>query len=303
MTSALSVRNLTKIYDNGLQALSGVNLIVEEGDFFALLGYNGAGKTTMLGCIAGLLNKSGGDIEVFGHDTVGEPNLAKREIGIVPQEFNFSFFEKVIDIVVWQAGYFGIPKKQALINAEEILKQLDLWDKREEYSRNLSGGMKRRLMIARALVHKPRLLILDEPTAGVDVELRRGMYEYLEKINREGTTIILTTHYLEEAEQLCRNVAIIKKGQIVKQGPIKELIKTLDKEVYLVDLKQIKDLKQVTGFTLNQVDDNTVQVEITKNQSLNDFIAALDKAGLEVTGMRAKDNRLEELFINVLNQA
>jgi ABC-2 type transport system ATP-binding protein len=308
MSKALSVRGLSKIYANGLQALKGLNLEVEEGDLFALLGYNGAGKTTLIGTITGLVNKTEGQIEVFGQNSDLDPAGTKRMIGVVPQEFNFNIFEKVQDIVVDQGGYFGIPRKEAITRAEEILRQLDLWDKRNSQARTLSGGMKRRLMIARALIHRPKLLILDEPTAGVDVELRRGMWDYLQKINTEGTTIILTTHYLEEAELLCRNVAIIKQGVIVKQGGMKELLSTLESQKYQLDIKSagqnmhLPDKLQLDDFELSRIDEDTYEVDLRKNQNLSRLIFQLSQIGLEIDGMRAKENRLEELFIRILNQ-
>jgi len=299
---ALSVKNLTKTYGNGVTALNGVDLDIDEGDFFALLGANGAGKTTLIGIVTGLVNKTAGEVKIFEYDLDNQLNKAKFQIGIVPQEFNFGMFEKVIDIVVNQGGYYGIDRETALIRAEESLKKLGLWEKRNLVSRTLSGGMKRRLMIARALIHKPRLLILDEPTAGVDVELRIGMWEYLQKINSEGTTIILTTHYLEEAQQLCKNVAIIKQGEIVKKDNMKNLLGTLEKEVYLVDIKKAEKLEPSSLFKVEMVDKNTLEVELESKQTVNDFINYLTKQNIIVTAMRPKANRLEELFLSVVNQ-
>jgi ABC-2 type transport system ATP-binding protein len=298
---ALSIQNLSKTYPSGTVALTDLNLEVEEGDFFAFLGENGAGKTTTISIITNLLNKTSGTVTVFGYDLDTQPTQLKNQIGVVPQDINLSMFEKCIDIVVWQAGYYGIAREEALVRAEEVLKQLDLWEKRNEYSRNLSGGMKRRLMIARALMHKPRLLILDEPTAGVDVGLRKGMWEYLKKLNESGTTIILTTHYIEEAEELCNHVAMINKGKIVRTGTIKDLIKGLDKEEYLVDINStLADLPDIKGFECSLIDENTIKVEINKGQTINDFITQLSGHKLIVTGMRQTENRLEKLFLETI---
>lgn len=297
---AVKIEHISKVYSNGVHALKDVNLTIEKGDFLALLGYNGAGKTTLIGILTGLVNKSSGQAAIFGYDITTEANNAKNMVGVVPQEFNFNIFEKVIDIVVNQAGYFGVSREEALPRAEKILKQLELWDKRDVQSITLSGGMKRRLMIARALIHNPKLLILDEPTAGVDVELRRGMLEYLKKINEDGTTIILTTHYLEEAEQLCKTLAIIKEGEIVRYGKLQELIKGLDTEKYLVDVDTTRGYTKVQGFEVSQFSPDTLEVEIKRGQTLNDFIDELTKNKIKVQGMRAKENRLEELFISIL---
>lgn len=302
--NALEITGLTKTYPNGVTALNGINLTVKEGDFFAFLGENGAGKTTTISIITSLLNKTQGTVKVFGYDLDTQANDVKNQIGVVPQDINLSMFEKCIDIVVWQAGYYGIARQEALLRAEEVLKQLDLWDKRNEYSRNLSGGMKRRLMIARALMHKPRLLILDEPTAGVDVGLRKGMWEYLKQLNAEGTTIILTTHYIEEAEELCNNVAMINKGEIIRIGTIKELIKSLDSEDYVVDINsEIHELPHIQGFVCELIDSNTIKVMINKGQTINDFITQLSSFELIVTGMRQTENRLEKLFLETITTA
>jgi len=302
--NALTIQNLTKVYPNGTEALKGIDLEVEEGDFFAFLGENGAGKTTTISIITSLLNKTSGSVEVFGYDLDSQPNQVKNQIGVVPQEINVSMFEKCIDIVTWQAGYYGITREKALERAEVILKQLELWDKRDEYSRNLSGGMKRRLMIARALMHEPRLLILDEPTAGVDVSLRKGMWEYLKKLNKqEGVTIILTTHYIEEAEELCNHVAMINKGEIVRTGTIKDMIKGLDQEDYFVDVSsEIKQLPRLNGFDCKLEDENTILVTIKKGQTINDFIAELGKHKIIVSGMRQTENRLEKLFVQTIQK-
>jgi ABC-2 type transport system ATP-binding protein len=298
---ALSIQNLKKVYPDGTQALKGIDLEVEEGDFFAFLGENGAGKTTTISIITNLLNKTSGTVTVFGHDLDTQPNQVKNQIGVVPQEINLSIFEKCIDIVVWQAGYYGIDRKTAIERAEELFKTLGLWEKRDQKSQNLSGGMKRRLLIARALIHKPKLLILDEPTAGVDVGLRKGMWDYLKKLNKEGTTIILTTHYIEEAEELCNHVAMINKGEIVRTGTIKDMIKGLDSEDYFVDLAtEVSQLPNLNGFTCSLVDQNTIQVTIAKNQTINDFIAELGKYDLIVSGMRQTENRLEKLFMETI---
>lgn len=299
---ALSIKNLTKTYQNGVVALKGVSLDIEQGDFFALLGANGAGKTTIIGIVTGLVNKTAGEVRIFEYDLDTQLNQAKFQIGIVPQEFNFNMFEKVIDIVVNQGGYYGIDRQVAEQRAEESLKKLGLWEKRNLVSRTLSGGMKRRLMIARALIHKPKLLILDEPTAGVDVELRIGMWEYLQKINAEGTTIILTTHYLEEAQNLCKNVAIIKEGEIVKKDSMKNLLGTLEKEIYVVDIKKVANLEPNKLFNVKMIDQTTLEVELESKQTVNDFINSLTQQNIIVTAMRPKGNRLEELFLSVVNQ-
>ncbi len=297
---ALSIHNLVKTYKNGVQALKGIDFEVEEGEFCALLGPNGAGKTTTIGIITSLVNKTSGTVTVFDHDIDREIEVAKSCIGLVPQELNFNQFEKVFDIVVNQAGFYGIPRKLAQERAEKYLKQLSLWDKRDDMSRNLSGGMKRRLMIARALVHEPKLLILDEPTAGVDIEIRRSMWEFLRKINKEGISIILTTHYLEEAENLCRRVAIIDHGTIIEQGSTKDLLAKLHTETFLLNLrKPLTKLPAMDGYAVSQVDDTTLEVEVNKNQDINALFALLSADGVHVTSMRNKANRLEELFVRL----
>jgi ABC-2 type transport system ATP-binding protein len=298
---ALELRGLHKTYDNGFSALKGIDLAVEEGDFFALLGPNGAGKSTTIGIITSLVNKSAGSVRVFDADLDREPMKAKRYLGLVPQEFNFNMFEPVEEVVTNQAGYYGVEPKLARQRAEESLKKLGLWEKRRTMARALSGGMKRRLMIARALVHDPKLLILDEPTAGVDIELRRSMWHYLREINRRGTTIILTTHYLEEAEQLCRNVAIIDQGKIIENTSIRALINKLDKETMILDLKQpLRSPLEVPGYPLHATDERTVEVEIRREQGLNRLFEELSRRGIEVLSMRSKANRLEELFLGLV---
>ncbi|MFD3300327.1 ABC transporter ATP-binding protein [Aquipseudomonas alcaligenes] len=303
MTSALSIRQLTKTYANGFQALKGIDLEVEEGDFFALLGPNGAGKSTTIGILSTLVNKSGGTVEVFGHDLDRDPSGLKRCLGVVPQEFNFNQFEKCFDILTTQAGYYGIPLKLARERAEQYLTQLGLWDKRNNASRELSGGMKRRLMIARALIHQPRLLILDEPTAGVDIELRRSMWSFLTELNQQGITIILTTHYLEEAEQLCRNIGIIDHGRIVERSSMKDLLKTLHVETFLLDLKESTlVMPQLTGYPAQLVDDHTLEVQVEKSQGINDLFRQLAAQKVEVLSLRNKSNRLEELFVSLVEK-
>lgn len=301
MTTALSIQQLSKIYGNGFEALKGIDLEVEQGDFFALLGPNGAGKSTTIGIISSLVNKTGGKVEIFGKDIDENFSAAKKEIGIVPQEFNFPNFEPVFDILVNQAGYYGLPRGLAEERAEKYLKKLDLWDKRFEASRHLSGGMKRRLMIARALIHHPRLLILDEPTAGVDIEMRRSMWEFLKELNEQGTTIILTTHYLEEAESLCRNIAIIDHGVIAKNSSMKNLLSQLHKEVLILDVENpIQQAPSLEGFSCELTDEHSLEVEIAKEQSVNELFAVLTAAGIRVTSMRNKSNRLEELFVSLV---
>lgn len=301
MTYALEIEGLVKSYSSGFQALKGIDLRVQEGDFFALLGPNGAGKSTTLGIVSSLVNKSGGRVKVFGHDIDTELSAAKLNLGVVPQEFNFNQFEKVFDIVTTQAGYYGIPLKQARISAEKYLRKLGLWDKRDTPSRMLSGGMKRRLMIARALVHEPRLLILDEPTAGVDIELRRSMWQFLEEMNRQGTTIILTTHYLEEAEALCRNIAIIDHGEIIRHTSKRELLKQLSVETFVLDLEQPVDAApELEGFHCELNDDGALEAEVAKGQGLNALFVELEKQGIKVISMRTKANRLEELFVRMV---
>jgi len=301
---ALSINDLFKEYSNGFQALKGIDLSVEEGDFFALLGPNGAGKSTTISVICSLAIKSSGTVKVFGHDIDTDFSAAKTCIGIVPQEFNFNVFEKVIDIVANQGGYYGLPRELAEARAEKYLRKLGLWEKRHSPSRSLSGGMKRRLMIARALVHEPKLLILDEPTAGVDIELRRSMWQFLKEINQQGTTIILTTHYLEEAESLCRNVAIIDKGNIVENTSVKKLLQRLDKEVFIFDLQdELKQAPVLKDYQTSLMDGHTLEVEVRKGHSLNDVFAALNAGNIRVTSMRNKSNRLEELFVSLVENS
>ncbi|MEO4048147.1 ABC transporter ATP-binding protein [Pseudomonas sp. CAU 1711] len=303
MTSALSIRQLTKTYANGFQALKGIDLEVEEGDFFALLGPNGAGKSTTIGILSTLVNKSGGSVEVFGRDLDRDPSGLKRCLGVVPQEFNFNQFEKCFDILTTQAGYYGIPLKLAKERAEQYLTQLGLWDKRNNASRELSGGMKRRLMIARALIHRPRLLILDEPTAGVDIELRRSMWSFLTELNQQGITIILTTHYLEEAEQLCRHIGIIDHGRIVERSSMKDLLKKLHVETFLLDLKESTlVMPQLAGYPARLVDDHTLEVQVEKSQGINDLFRQLATQKIEVLSLRNKSNRLEELFVSLVEK-
>ncbi len=303
MSEALSIRGLNKVYDNGFQALKGIDLTVEQGDFFALLGPNGAGKSTTIGVISSLVVKSAGTVRIFGKDIDHDFSNAKRDIGVVPQEFNFNQFEKVGDIVVNQGGYYGMPRKLATERAEKYLRKLGLWDKRNTPSRSLSGGMKRRLLIARALVHEPRLLILDEPTAGVDIELRRSMWSFLQEINAQGTTIILTTHYLEEAESLCRNIAIIDKGLIVENTSIKALLQRLHKETFVFDVKNALSSPPVLGdYPVTLADAHSVEVELEKGQSLNAVFALLAEQSIEVLSMRNKANRLEELFVSLVEK-
>ena len=301
MAYALEIKGLIKTYGDGFQALKGIDLKVAEGDFFALLGPNGAGKSTTLGVVSSLVNKSAGEVRVFGHNLDTELSAAKLNLGVVPQEFNFNQFEKVLDIVTTQAGYYGIPLKQALISAEKYLKQLGLWDKRNSPSRMLSGGMKRRLMIARALVHEPRLLILDEPTAGVDIELRRSMWAFLEEMNRQGTTIILTTHYLEEAEALCRNIAIIDHGQILRNTSKRELLQQLSVETFVLDLAGVQQqLPKLDGYVCRFDNNGALEVDVQKGAGLNKVFLQLQEQGIEVDSMRTKANRLEELFIRMV---
>ena len=298
---ALSIQALAKTYGNGVQALKGIDLDVQEGDFFALLGPNGAGKTTAIGIISSLVTKTAGRVSVFGHDIDRELWLAKSCIGLVPQEINFNMFEKVFTIVVNQAGFYGIPRSEARAQAEKYLRQLQLWDKRDAIARSLSGGMKRRLMIARALVHEPRLLILDEPTAGVDIEIRRSMWEFLRQINAGGTTIILTTHYLEEAENLCRDVAIIDHGRIIEHDRMSNVIRKLSQETFVLNFRDpVRSLPELPGYATRRVDDHTLEADVSKEQSLNDLFARLSAAGIEVVSMRNKVNRLEELFMRLV---
>lgn len=298
---ALTISNLSKIYQNGLQALNNISLDVEQGDFFALLGPNGAGKSTTIGVITSLVTKTEGQVHVFDSDLDIDPEQAKSYIGLVPQEFNFNGFEQVKHILITQAGYYGMTVEQAEPRADELLHQLGLWQKRDNTARSLSGGMKRRLMIARALVHKPKLLILDEPTAGVDIELRRSMWTFLQKINSEGTTIILTTHYLEEAENLCRKIAIIDQGKIIENTDMKTLLNRLDKETFILDLKYpLPSEINLNDLHFELIDDTTLEVELDRSASLNDLFALLTTQGIEVCSMKNKANRLEELFLSLV---
>ncbi|NVK21155.1 MAG: ABC transporter ATP-binding protein [Kangiellaceae bacterium] len=301
MTKALSIQNLTKTYASGTQAVKGIDLEVEQGDFFALLGPNGAGKSTTIGVISSLVNKSSGSVKVFGHDIDKDLAAAKRMLGLVPQEFNFNMFEGVLQIVVQQAGYYGISKKEAVKNAQPLLEQLGLWDKRKAASRELSGGMKRRLMIARGLIHNPKLLILDEPTAGVDIELRRSMWDFMQELNAQGTTIVLTTHYLEEAESLCRNIAIIDKGIIVQNTSMKALLAQLDMETFILDTAGLPEqLPEFEGYDIRRRDESTLEVDVKKGAGINGVFATLTQHNISVLSMRNKANRLEELFVRMV---
>lgn len=303
MTKALEIQGLKKIYSNQFEALSGIDLEVESGDFFALLGPNGAGKSTAIGIISSLVNKTEGSVRVFGHDLDTEKEAVKRCIGLVPQEFNFNQFEKVFDIVAQQAGYYGLGRAHAAKRTEVCLRQLSLWDKRHDPSRSLSGGMKRRLMIARALVHEPRLLILDEPTAGVDLEIRRSMWAFLKQINREGTTIILTTHYLEEAESLCRHIAIINRGQIIERSSMRALLERAQTESFVLDLLQpLDEPPDLNQCEAELLDATTLLVTVKKGQSLNQMFLALERQGVGVMSLRNKENRLEQLFVDLVRQ-
>ena len=300
MTCALSIKNLSKTYKSGVQALKGVDLYVEQGDFFALLGPNGAGKSTTIGIVCSLVNIEGGTVEVFGHDIVKEKDAAKSCIGLVPQEHNFNMFEVVGEIVANQAGYYGIPHAQAKEKAEYYLNKLSLWDKRKEMAKELSGGMKRRLMIARSLVHDPKLLILDEPTAGVDIEIRRHMWDFLQEVNAQGTTIILTTHYLEEAEQLCKNIAIINDGCTVESTAMKTLLMQLHEETFMLDLRDaILEVPEIPGYKIQRLDETTLSINISREQNLNSVFTELEKRDICVMSLRNKSNRLEELFLHL----
>lgn len=300
MSLALDIKGLHKVYKSGTVALSGIDLQVNQGDFFALLGPNGAGKSTTIGIISSLVNKSQGSIKVFDYDIDTQLEAAKSQLGLVPQEFNFNQFETVLQIVVNQAGYYGVPKKLALERAEKYLGQLGLWEKRTARARELSGGMKRRLMIARALMHEPKLLILDEPTAGVDIELRRSMWEFLRKINQQGVTIILTTHYLEEAESLCRNIAIIDKGLIIENTSMKTLLAKLTRETFVLDLATEPTALKLEGVNWRPLDGNSIEVDVEKAQGLNTIFAQLSAQDIKVLSMRNKANRLEELFVSLV---
>lgn len=303
MVNALETHNLVKTYPNGVPALQKVDLSVAAGDFFALLGPNGAGKSTLIGIISSLVNKTSGQVRIFGHDLEGELEAAKSCLGVVPQEFNCNGFETVYNTLIWQAGYYGMTRAQAAINSTLYLKRLGLWDKRDDIVRNLSGGMKRRLMIARALVHQPRLLILDEPTAGVDIEVRRSLWDFLREINQQGITIILTTHYLEEAESLCRNIAIIDHGRIVEHTSMRELLATLELETFILYLRQpLRQAPPPGPYRLRQVDDWTLEADLADDQDLNGLFEYLQAQHVEVKSMRNKANRLEQLFLNLVER-
>ncbi len=298
--NALELVDLRKTYAGGFEALKGINLEVKQGDFYALLGPNGAGKSTTIGIISSLVNKTSGKVSVFGYDIDRRLEEAKQHLGLVPQEFNFNQFETVEQIVTQQAGYYGVPYALAKERAKRYLTQLDLWEKKDERARNLSGGMKRRLMIARALMHEPKLLILDEPTAGVDIELRRSMWDFLQQINREGITIILTTHYLEEAEMLCRNIGIIQRGELIENTSMKSLLSQLQVETFILDLDKHEDIPQLAGV-LKQVNrDGSIEIELEKTHGLNDIFSQLTAQGIKVLSMRNKANRLEELFVSLV---
>jgi len=302
MTYALEISALAKTYKGGFQALKGIDLTVERGDFFALLGPNGAGKSTSIGIITSLVNKTAGQVKVFGYDIDTDLEKAKSFIGLVPQEFNFNQFETLINILINQAGYYGVDRATAVIRAEKYLKKLELWDKRNDAGRMLSGGMKRRLMIARALMHEPQMLILDEPTAGVDIEVRRSMWDFLRELNQQGITIILTTHYLEEAEMLCRNIAIINHGEIVEDTSMKSLLAQLDKETFVLDLAAHSQELQLQNFEYRVSEKNTLEVDLNKNQTLNEVFEQLSKQEVNVLSMRNKSNRLEALFVSLINR-
>jgi ABC-2 type transport system ATP-binding protein len=302
MTLALEIKGLKKTYQGGVEAVKGIDLTVEKGDFYALLGPNGAGKSTAIGIMSSLVNKTAGQVKIFGFDIDTDLEAAKSNIGLVPQEFNFNPFEKVENIIVNQAGYYGVPRKTALIRCEALLKQLELWDKRHQPARNLSGGMKRRLMIARALVHNPQLLILDEPTAGVDIELRRTMWEFLQLKNQQGITIILTTHYLEEAEMLCRNIGIIDQGLLIENTSMKTLLAKLSSEAYLLDINAQIMKPELQGYPSRLIDDRTLEVDVAKTAGLNNLFSQLLAQGVKVQGIRNKENRLEALFMDIVEQ-
>ena len=304
MANALEISNLSKTYSNGHQALKNISFSVEQGDFFALLGPNGAGKSTTLGIVSSLVNKTSGRVQIFGHDLDKNLVKAKACLGVVPQEFNFNQFEKVRDILITQAGYYGIPASASNESCDYFLKKLGLWDKRDIPSRMLSGGMKRRLMIARALVHKPKLLILDEPTAGVDVELRRSMWDFLKEINEQGTTIILTTHYLEEAEALCRNIAIIDQGVILKNTNKQALLSSLNVETFILDIdSRLNGTPEIPGFKVRLNDEGQLEVDIKNDQDMNQLFEQLKVFEWRVTSMRSKSSRLEELFLDLVTSS
>ena len=298
---ALEIIDLVKTYPTGVKAVQGINLTVEQGDFYALLGHNGAGKSTTIGIISALVNKTSGQVKVFGYDLDSDKAALKQQIGLVPQEFNFNQFERVIDVLVQQAGFYGINKSEALTRAEIWLKKLNLWEKRTHRTRELSGGMKRRVMIARALMHEPKLLILDEPTAGVDIELRRSLWQFLRELNEQGTTVILTTHYLEEAENLCRHIGIIQHGQLIENTTMKALLATLENEFFVLDVQKNAENRPlvIDGYAHRWLDENTLEVEVKRQQGLNKLFEQFSQQGIEVLSMRNRANRLEELFINM----
>ncbi len=302
MTNALTISNLSKVYDNGFEALKGIDLKVEQGDFFALLGPNGAGKSTTIGIISSLVNKTGGKVSIFGQDIDENFSNAKRYIGVVPQEININQFDIVINVLIHQAGYFGIPVNEAMIRAEKYLKQLSLWDKKDSIVRTLSGGMKRRVLIARAMMHEPKLLILDEPTAGVDIEIRRSMWAFMQEINNAGTTIILTTHYLDEAESLCRNIAIIDSGKISENTSMKSLLSKLQKEWFVFDtVSDIPDGFCLGSWPTKIIDSHCIEIEVEKGTAINVLFEKLTAQNIQVASMRNKSNRLEELFLSLTN--
>lgn len=304
MTIAISIKDLYKTYENGNLAIKGIDLEVCEGDFFALLGPNGAGKSTMIGIISTLIRKSSGSVEVFGKNVDSNTYETKLDLGIVPQEVNFSPFEKVFDICVTQGGYYGLPRKIAEVRSKKYLKKLRLWDKKDQQAKNLSGGMKRRLLIARALIHEPRLLILDEPTAGVDIELRRSTWEFLQDINKAGTTIILTTHYLEEAESLCRNIAIIDQGEIVENTSMRSLLKKLDTETFILESREnLQTEPKLNGFEVKQINAHSMEVTLDKNQDINEVFRLLNGQSVKIKSMRNKTNRLEQLFVSLVQKS
>ncbi|MGE0268262.1 MAG: ABC transporter ATP-binding protein [Candidatus Omnitrophota bacterium] len=300
MTKAIAINQLKKIYSDGTEALKGIDLDVESGDFFALLGANGAGKTTIIGILTGLVNKTSGSAKVYGFDLDSHFSDCKRSIGVVPQEMNFNQFERVHDIILTQAGYFGIKRSDALPDAERLLKQLELWEKRNVPSRTLSGGMKRRLMIARALITRPKLLILDEPTAGVDVELRHSMWDYLRDLNKKGLTILLTTHYLEEVEQMCRKVAMIKNGKIVANDSVRNLVNLLESETYVVHVDRVQPLDSLASYNARQMDDQTFTMDIQKGNSVSEFVNRISQLGMVIQDFRPQGNRMERLFLKLL---
>lgn len=303
MTSAISIKDLYKTYDNGFEALKGISLEVAEGDFFALLGANGAGKSTTIGVLSTLVRKTSGTVQVFGQNVDTNSYETKLNLGVVPQEVNFNHFEKVFDIVVTQGGYYGLPARLARERAEKYLRQLGLWEKHNQQARNLSGGMKRRLLIARALVHEPRLLLLDEPTAGVDIELRRSTWDFLQQINRSGTTIVLTTHYLEEAESLCRNIAMIDQGEIIENTSMKALLRKLHQEHFILDIRtELAEAPILNGFPCQLLDPSTLEVTLDSHQDLNDVFVELEALNIQVKSMRNKSNRLEQLFMSLLKK-